>query len=414
MGSLAAQVPDLISFAPGHPDPSTFPWDAIREAAETLLRGRDANVLQYGGTRGYRPLLESLTNVLTSRGITSTLEERILTTGSQQALDLVGRVLLDPGDVVLVELPTYTGAITAFSNVQALLVGVPQDEDGVNLHALDETFQRQTSSGRRVKFLYVVPNFQNPTGLLISLQKRLALLEWAAQRDVLIVEDDPYGALYFPDSTTPEETRPIKADDVEGRVVYLGSFSKTLAPGFRVGWIVGSPRLTAKIELAKQAADLCSGSLDQRLVHRAIAAGLLGTRVDELRLYYQAKRIVMCQALDAELAGRLRWSPPRGGFFLWATVPSGLDADQLLMRAIQERVNYVAGKAFFVDGSGADTLRLCFSQATDEQIVEGVRRLARAIKGEIERHRDGGDPGAGTTDTAGATSAVSGISAPRG
>jgi len=258
MGSLAAQVPDLISFAPGHPDPSTFPWDAIRETAETLLRGRDANVLQYGGTRGYRPLLESLTNILTSRGITSTLEERILTTGSQQALDLVGRVLLDPGDVVLVELPTYTGAITAFSNVQALLVGVPQDEDGVNLQALDETFQRQTSSGRRVKFLYVVPNFQNPTGLLISLQKRLALLEWAARRDVLIVEDDPYGALYFPDSTTPEETRPIKADDVDGRVVYLGSFSKTLAPGFRVGWIVGSPQLTAKIELAKQAADLCS------------------------------------------------------------------------------------------------------------------------------------------------------------
>ena len=414
MGSLAAQVPDLISFAPGHPDPSTFPWDAIRESAETLLGGSDGNVLQYGGTRGYRPLLESLTDVLTSRGITSTLEERILTTGSQQALDLLGRVLLDPGDVVLVELPTYTGAITAFSNVQALLVGVPQDDDGVNLQALDETFQRQTSSGRRVKFLYVVPNFQNPTGLLISLQKRLALLEWAARRDVLIVEDDPYGALYFPDSTTPEETRPIKADDVEGRVVYLGSFSKTLAPGFRVGWIVGSPQLTAKIELAKQAADLCSGSLDQRLVHRAIAAGLLGTRVDELRLYYQAKRTVMRQALDAELAGRLRWSPPRGGFFLWATVPSGLDADRLLMRAIQERVNYVAGKAFFVDGSGADTLRLCFSQATDEQIVEGVRRLARAIRNEMEGYGDGGDAGAGTTDAAGATSAVSGISAPRG
>ena len=197
MGSLAAQVPDLISFAPGHPDPSTFPWDAIRESAETLLGGSDGNVLQYGGTRGYRPLLESLTDVLTSRGITSTLEERILTTGSQQALDLLGRVLLDPGDVVLVELPTYTGAITAFSNVQALLVGVPQDDDGVNLQALDETFERQTSSGRRVKFLYVVPNFQNPTGLLIGLQKRLALLEWAAQRDVLIVEDDPYGALYF-------------------------------------------------------------------------------------------------------------------------------------------------------------------------------------------------------------------------
>jgi 2-aminoadipate transaminase len=414
MGSLAAQVPDLISFAPGHPDPSTFPWDALREMTDGLLRGTDHNALQYGGTRGYRPLLESLAGVLSARGITSTLDERILTTGSQQALDLVGRVLLDPGDVILVELPTYTGAITAFSNAQALLAGVPQDADGVNLQALDETFERQTSSGRRVKFLYLVPNFQNPTGLLIGLEKRRQLLEWAAKRDVLIVEDDPYGALYFPDSTTPEETRPIKADDAEGRVLYLGSFSKTLAPGFRVGWIVASRELTAKIELAKQAADLCSGSLDQRLVHRAIAGGLLGARLDGLRAYYQSKRIVMGKALDSELGGVLRWAPPRGGFFLWGTLPAGLDADRLLMRAIQERVNYVSGKAFFVDGSGADTLRLCFSQATDEQIVEGVRRLARAIRSEMDAYGDGGDTGAGVTGAAGGTSAVSGISAPRG
>ena len=181
---------------------------------------------------------------------------------------------------MLVELPTYTGAISAFANAQAVLVGVPQDADGVNLEALDDTFQRQTSSGRRVKFLYVVPNFQNPTGLLIGLEKRRPLLEWAARRDVLIVEDDPYGALYFPDSATPEETRPIKADDVEGRVVYLGSFSKTLAPGFRVGWIV-APRghRRRKFELAKQAADLCTGALDQRVVHQAIASGPARARV---------------------------------------------------------------------------------------------------------------------------------------
>jgi 2-aminoadipate transaminase len=409
MGSLAAQVPDLISFAPGHPDPSTFPWEALRDIAANLLSGADMNALQYGSTRGYRPLLESLADVLAPRGIVSTPDQRILTTGSQQALDLVGRVLLDPGDAILVELPTYTGAITAFSNAQVLLAGVPQDADGVSLQALDETFERQKATGRRVKFLYVVPNFQNPTGLLIGLQKRRQLLEWAARRDVLIVEDDPYGALYFPDSTAPEETRPIKADDVEGRVLYLGSFSKTLAPGFRVGWIVASKELTAKIELAKQAADLCSGSLDQRLVHRAIAGGLLGARVDQLRAYYQDKRTAMRKALDAELRGVLRWAPPRGGFFLWGTLTGGLDADRLLARAIQERVNYVAGKAFFVDGSGADTLRLCFSQATDAQIVQGVRRLARAIRGEIDAYGAGVDAGA-----AGATSAASGISAPRG
>ncbi len=410
MGSLAAQVPDLISFAAGHPDPSTFPWEALRGLADILLGGADPNALQYGSTRGYRPLLESLDQVLTPRGIVSTPDERIVTTGSQQALDLVGRVLIDPGDAILVELPTYTGAITAFANAQAVLVGVPQDADGVNLEALDDTFQRQTSSGRRVKFLYVVPNFQNPTGLLIGLEKRRLLLEWAARRDVLIVEDDPYGALYFPDTTTPEETRPIKADDVEGRVLYLGSFSKTLAPGFRVGWIVGPRDITGKIELAKQAADLCSGALDQRLVHRAIAGGLLGARVDELRHYYQAKRAVMRHALDHELGGLLRSAPPRGGFFLWGTLPPGLDADRLLTRAIQERVNYVSGKAFFVDGSGANTLRLCFSQATDEQIAEGVRRLARAIRAELDVYGAGAD----TAGTAGATSAVSGISVPRG
>jgi 2-aminoadipate transaminase len=412
MGSLAARVPDLISFAAGHPDPTTFPWDALRGIADNLLGGTDVQALQYGSTRGYRPLVESLDAILKPRGIVSTMDERIVTTGSQQALDLVGRVLLDPGDAILVELPTYTGAITAFANAQVLLAGVPQDADGVNLEALDATFQRHTQSGRRVKFVYVVPNFQNPTGLLIGLQKRRQLLEWAARRDVLIVEDDPYGSLYFPDTTRPEETRPIKADDAEGRVLYLGSFSKTLAPGFRVGWIVASRELTAKIELAKQAADLCSGALDQRLVHRAIAGGLLGARVEQLRAYYQEKRTVMRNALDAELAGVLRWTSPRGGFFLWGTLPHGLDAERLLTRAIQERVNYVAGKAFFVDGSGTDTLRLCFSQATDEQIVEGVRRLARAVRAEMESYGAAAD--AGTASTTGATSAVSGISAPRG
>jgi 2-aminoadipate transaminase len=414
MGTLAAQVPDLISFAAGHPDPSTFPWDALRSIADQLLGGADMNALQYGATRGYRPLLESLDEVLRSRGIASTFEERIVTTGSQQALDLVGKVLIDPGDVILVELPTYTGAITAFSNAQAVLAGVRQDADGVNLDALDETFQRHVSEGRRVKFLYVVPNFQNPTGLLIGLGKRRQLVEWAARRDVLIVEDDPYGALYFPDATTPAETRPIKADDADGRVVYLGSFSKTLAPGFRVGWIVASTEIAAKIELAKQAADLCSGALDQRLVHRAIAAGLLGQRVDQLRVYYQDKRTAMREAIDSELGGVLRAAPPRGGFFLWGTLPPGLDADRLLTRAIQERVNYVSGKAFFVDGSGADMLRLCFSQTTHEEIVEGVRRLARAIRAEMDRYGDGGAAGADTTGVTGATSSARGISVPNG
>jgi 2-aminoadipate transaminase len=403
MGRMAAQVPDLISFAPGHPDPETFPWEAFRDIAATLLTGADQNALQYVGTRGYRPLLESLEEVLTPRGIVSTVDERLVTTGSQQGLDLVGRVLLDPGDVVLVELPTYTGAIIAFANSQAELVGVPQDADGVNLTALDDTTARLRAGGRRVKFLYVVPNFQNPTGLLIGLEKRRRLLEWAEARDVLLVEDDPYGALYFPDTTTPEETRPIKADDRDGRVLYLGSFSKTLAPGFRVGWVIGPPEVVAKIELAKQAADLCSGALDQRMVHRAITGGFLGARTDQLRAHYQRKHTVMREAIDHEIGGVLRYATPRGGFFLWATLPAGLAAERLLTYAAREGVNYVAGRAFFVDGSGAETLRLCFSQPTADRLVEGVRRLARAIRAALDAYERGGT-----------TSAVSGISSPRG
>jgi 2-aminoadipate transaminase len=403
MGTMAAQVPDLISFAPGHPDPETFPWEPLRDIAATLLSGADHNALQYGGTRGYRPLLESLDDILKPRGIVSIVDERLVTTGSQQGLDLVGRVLVDPGDVVLVELPTYTGAITAFVNAQAELVGVPQDADGVNLDALDRTTVRVRASGRRVKFLYVVPNFQNPTGLLIGLEKRRRLLEWAESRHVLLVEDDPYGALYFPDTTTAEETRPIKADDRNGRVIYLGSFSKTLAPGFRVGWVVGPSEVVAKIELAKQAADLCSGALDQRIVHRAITSGLLGARTEQLRAHYQGKRTVMREALDRELGGVLTCAAPRGGFFLWATLPSGLDAGQLLAHAVQEGVNYVAGRAFFVDGGGASTLRLCFSQPAPDRLVEGVRRLSRAIRTALDAYKRGG-----------ATRAVSGISSPRG
>jgi 2-aminoadipate transaminase len=403
MGRMAAQVPDLISFAPGHPDPETFPWAALRDIAATLLSGADHNALQYVGTRGYRPLLESLDDLLTPRSIVSTVDERLVTTGSQQGLDLVGRVLLDPGDVVLVELPTYTGAIIAFANLQAELIGVPQDADGVNLDALDETIVRVRASGRRVKFLYVVPNCQNPTGLLNGLEMRRRLLEWAERRDVLLLEDDPYGALYFPDTTTPEETRPIKADDRDGRVLYLGSFSKTLAPGFRVGWVVGPPEIVAKIELAKQAADLCSGAFDQRMVHRAITGGFLGARTDQLRAHYQHKRTVMREAIDRELAGVLECAVPRGGFFLWARLPAGLDAERLLTYAAREGVNYVSGRAFFVDGSGADTLRLCFSQPTPDRLVEGVQRLARAIRAALDAY-----------DRGGATSAVSGISSPSG
>ena len=321
--------------------------------------------------------------ILADRGIRSTPDEMIVTTGSQQALDLAARVFVDPGDVVLVELPTYTGAITAFRNAQASLIGVGQEADGIDLEDLDRVTARERSAGRRIAFLYVVPNFQNPTGLLIGLEKRRRLLEWAARRDVLIVEDDPYGALHFDDAASASDTRPIKADDADGRVAYLSSFSKTVAPGFRVAWIAAPPAITAKLEVAKQAADLCTGALDQRIVYEVWKRGVIAARLPALRAYYQEKRRVMECALQRELGDLVSWPQPRGGFFLWVSFDGRVDTDALLQRAIAHSVVYVAGSAFFVDGRSSSHARLSFSAPSHARIDEGIRRLGAAVQQQL-------------------------------
>jgi 2-aminoadipate transaminase len=384
MGKIIASRGDVISFAPGYPAPETFAWSEFRQITAALLDGTDGSVLQYGPTRGYRPLLEQIAAILEERDIRSPLDDLIITTGSQQGLDLVGRVLFDPGDVVLVELPTYTGAITAFRNVQARLVGVPQEADGIDFDALDRIYQRLRSDGQRVKALYVVPNFQNPTGLLIGLDKRRRLLEWAAGRDVLLIEDDPYHDLYFEDSATPSEVRSIKADDRDGRVVYLSSFSKTLAPGYRVAWIAAPAPIAQKIEIAKQSEDLLTGSLDQRVVYEACRSGLLARQLPKLRRHYGEKRDVMTRTLRRELSDAVTWPDPKGGFFLWLTLPGRLDTDRMIPRAVEHGVIYVAGEAFFVEGEVKSTMRLSFSAPTLQQIEEGVVRLARTVREELE------------------------------
>jgi 2-aminoadipate transaminase len=314
-----------------------------------------------------------------SRGIASTAERVVVTTGSQQGLDLIARVLLDPGDVALMELPSYTGAITAFRNVGASLVGVRQEPDGIDLDHLEQTTARIRAEGRRVKLLYLVPNFQNPTGLLLALRKRQMVLDWADRRDVLIVEDDPYRDMYFPDVTEERETRPIAADDARGRVVYLSSFSKTLAPGFRVGWVSAPLEVSAKLELAKQAEDLCTGALDQRVVYEACRRGLLDTHLPKLRAHYQNKRDVMAGALQRLVGDRMSWVSPRGGFFLWVALAGGLAAADVMPFAQARGVIYVDGSAFFVDHTGREFMRLSFSAPSPERIEEGVSRLAQAI-----------------------------------
>jgi 2-aminoadipate transaminase len=384
MGTVSAASRDIISFAPGYPAPETFPWTDFSEIAAELLNGKDPGVLQYGPTRGHRPLLDAIAGIMSNRGITCAAEELIVTTGSQQGLDLVARVLLDPGDVVLVELPSYTGALTAFRNVQGRIVGVPQEADGVDLVALDATYERLRREGQRVKMLYVVPNFQNPTGLLIGLPKRQRLLEWAGRRDVLLVEDDPYRELYFEDSAREADVRPIKVDDREGRVVYLSSFSKTLAPGYRVAWIAAPAPLANKFEMAKQAEDLLTGSLDQRVVYEACRRGVLDRQLPLLRRHYQHKRNVMEEALTRELGDTVSWPAPKGGFFLWLTLPVEVDANAMIPRAIEHGVIYVAGEAFYVDRQAGNTMRLSFSAPTPERIDEGVARLASALRAELD------------------------------
>lgn len=379
MGGVAAHGRDIVSFAPGFPDPAMFAWADFREIAVDLLSGNDGSVLQYGPTRGYKPLLAALAEILAQRGISAAGEELLVTTGSQQGLDLVARVLTDPGDVVLVELPSYTGAISAFRNVQAEMVGVAQEADGIDLDNLDVVLRRLRAAGRRVRFLYVVPNFQNPTGLLLGRQKRQLLLDWAARRSLLIVEDDPYRDLYFEDAGETD-IRPIKADDREGRVVYLSSFSKTLAPGYRVAWIAAPAALASKFEVAKQASDLCTGELDQRVVYEAYKRGVLTRQVPLLRKHYRQKRDVMVTALTRELGKDISWPTPQGGFFLWARLPRGIDSDALVPHAVERGVVYVAGTAFFVDGSGADRIRLSFSAPTPDRIDEGIKRLAATIR----------------------------------
>lgn len=383
MGILAAGRHDMISLAPGYPDPALFAWDAYRDIADDLLRNGQEETLQYGPTRGYAPLIETVVPRLRARGIACTFSEILLTTGSQQAVDLLTRLLVDPGDVVLVELPTFTGAIAAFRGAGARLAGVRQASDGLDLDHLDQVLARERGAGARVKFLYVIPNFQNPTGALLSVEKRRALLEWSTRHQVLIVEDDPYGDLWFPDVTGAESTRPIKADDVDGQVIYLQSTSKTLAPTFRTAWVVAPESIVTRLDVAKQSADLCSSSLDQRIVHEAIVRGVLDEQLPRLREAYARKRDVMSRALAAQCADLARWTPPRGGFFLWVQLPDGLDTQALLPAAVEAQVIYVAGAPFFVDGSGSNALRLAFSAASATRIEEGIARLAGVIRAAV-------------------------------
>ncbi|HJT18472.1 MAG TPA: PLP-dependent aminotransferase family protein [Thermoanaerobaculia bacterium] len=359
--------PSVISFAGGSPNPATFPAAAFAEIAARVLRERPNIALQYGPTRGIARLCEF---VASRCGVSS--EHVILTTGSQQALDLIAHTLLNPGDVVAVELPTYIGGTSAFYARSARMVGVQQDDEGIVPESLAEVARKH-----RPKLLYVIPNFQNPSGRLMSQRRRDRVLELAREFDFLIIEDDPYGELVYVDNA---DTRSIQSRDRDGRVLYLGTFSKTLSPGVRCGWIAGATELISKFEIAKQAADLCSGMLDQAIIDEYCAAGELAAQIQRVRKFYRERRGVMIEALEKHFTGRAEWTRADGGLFTFVTLRDDIDTASRVEKAVKNGVAFVPGTPFFVDGSGRNTMRLTFAKEPDDRIRDGIARLEMSFR----------------------------------
>lgn len=368
--------PGIISFAGGAPNPETFPAESIAAIAERVIRERRSVALQYGPTRGLRRLCDSIASVCRGRHIDCSPDDVIVTTGSQQALDIVAHTLLDPGDVVLVELPTYIGGTASFYARSAELAGVEQDDEGIVPESLDAVAARLRGSGKRVKLLYTIPNFQNPSGRLMAQPRRERVLEIAARHGFLVIEDDPYGELVYVDGA---DTTPMKSRDRNGHVIYLGSFSKVLAPGLRCGWIVAPPALLSRFEIAKQAADLCSGMLDQSIVDEFCASGELPQQIARVRAFYRGKRGVLLDALHHHFGQRAQWTSADGGLFTFMTFPDGVDTAEHIDAAVANGVAYIPGAPFFVNGSGRNTMRLTFAKESDDRLREGVARLARVF-----------------------------------
>ncbi len=370
---------DIISFAAGLPDPKSFPVDEIRAVTDQVLATRAAQALQYGTTEGDPALRDELVKWMAKDGIRVGRDDILITTGSQQALDIVGRVLLDPGDVIIVELPSYLGGLQAFRAYQVEMIGVPQDDDGIDGSQLAEVLLRLRREGRRPKFLYAVPDFQNPSGITWSRQRRERLLELAREFGTLVVEDNPYREMRFLGVAPP----PIMALDHDGRTLYLSTFSKTLAPGLRIGWIAAPQPVIERCVTVKQGMDLCGPALTQAIAAALLAGGGLLARLPAVVERYRQKRETMLEALAREMPPGVTWTRPEGGLFLWVRLPAHMDTTMMLRRAIEEEgVAYVPGQQFHCDGGGRFTMRLNFSYPSEDQICDGVARLARIVRRE--------------------------------
>jgi len=358
--------PDIISFAGGLPAPELFPVDAVRAAANAVLGQNGPDALQYGPSEGFMPLREWIAEEVRQRGIAAKPTEILITSGSQQVLDLAGKLFLNAGDVVLTENPTYLAAIQAFQTFEARFVPVPTDDQGLIPEALPELIRIH-----RPKFLYTIPNFQNPTGVTLPAERREKLAHIAASHGLVIVEDDPYGKLRYSGTNVP----PIKHWDETGYIIYASTFSKTIAPGLRLGWVVAPAEVFSRLLILKQASDLHTSSFDQRVAHAFLTQNDQAAHVERIRRAYGERFAVMNEALRAEMPSGFTWTQPEGGMFLWVTGPQSLDGMELLPRAIERKVAFVPGRDFFPGDGGRNHLRLNFSNSAPERIREGVRRL---------------------------------------
>lgn len=369
--------PEIISFAGGLPAPETFPVDAIINATDKVLSEEASKALQYGPTEGDQRLRKDLAGIMEADGTPADPAHLIITTASQQGLDLVAKVFLDPGDTCIVGLPSYLGALQAFNSYQSNMVGVELDDSGMKPDILEYTLNRLESESRRPKFLYIIPDFQNPAGVTIPLSRRKEIIEIARKGDYLIIEDTPYRQLRYTGKHEP--TFQSLAQDC---VVSLYTFSKILLPGFRLGWSYGPDWILDKMVMAKQAVDLCTPSFNQAITHHVIASGALQRGIESTIKLYSKRCELMLKCLDEKLSDvpGIEWTKPEGGLFLWLTLPEGYSTDDIFKKAIDEKVAYVPGSAFYPDDDHHRSMRLNFSYASEEQIVEGVNRLSKVIR----------------------------------
>jgi len=379
------EKPDIISFAGGLPAPDVFPVEEFSAACERVLREHGAMALQYSTTEGYLPLREMITRHSARYGIKITPENVLITSGSQQALDLLGKILIDPGDRILVESPTYLAALQAWKAYGAEFISVPMDDDGMNTDYLEEALRAGP------KFIYALPNFQNPTGVTLSMERRRKLLELADQYGVPIVEDDPYGQLRYDGDHLPSivvldsQFRDDGTACYRGNVIYLSTFSKTLAPGLRLGWVIAPPEVIGKLVQAKQGADLHTATFNQFVAYEVSRAGFLDRHIQLIREVYGRRRDLMLAAMDRHFPAEVNWTYPQGGLFLWGTLPSYMDAKDLLKTCLDKKVAFVPGEPFHPTGGGKNTMRINFSNATHEEIQVGIERLGSAIKEKLAR-----------------------------